>query len=362
MAGESNSSFSSSMPVIGAALDFGSQILGGLFSANQSKKNRQFQERMYHQQVEDNIKFWNMQNEYNLPSAVMQRMMDANINPYLAFEGGSSAFQSSQAPESATAPHGDSAQQNWRTNFGQGLQQAALLDAQIENLKADSEQKRAAAGEHSERTKGLNFENTLNMETKEVQKALMEKEFDLRSAMADKTREERRNIARSTERLEAEIRAIEQSIINEKQMTEAKINDINERLAGFKQELPHIIANLDSQSRKNYADAYVAQVTGNYLKGLYSEDYIKIMQGKAGQDLLNSIKFGTGQDIENALNAILYEATPKPGESMFDYNKFLKFGVSPLVEVLKDAAIFAGSIYIGAKAGFGKSPKIGYVK
>ena len=53
--------------VIGAGIDAGASIFGGLFNANQARLNRKFQERMYNQQVQDNRNTWMIQQRWNSP-------------------------------------------------------------------------------------------------------------------------------------------------------------------------------------------------------------------------------------------------------------------------------------------------------
>ncbi len=54
-------------------------------------------------QNEQNINMWNMNNAYNAPSAQMQRLKDAGLNPNLVY-GNGSVGNSSSAPTAATAP------------------------------------------------------------------------------------------------------------------------------------------------------------------------------------------------------------------------------------------------------------------
>lgn len=63
--------------------------IGNLFSGNSSKRN---QNRAFAQQqilneeaYERQIEFWNMQNEYNNPKNVVQRLREAGLNPALAY-------------------------------------------------------------------------------------------------------------------------------------------------------------------------------------------------------------------------------------------------------------------------------------
>lgn len=166
-------------PIAGAAIDAISSVGGGLFSANQARKNRQFQERMYYQQLEDNRENWRMQNEYNLPSAQLQRLKDAGLNPLLMYgQGGVSNVVSSPA-SGASAPHGAQASANFGTNFGQALVQAALMKAQIQNISADTKQKVANANKMETETAGQVIQNEINQATKDLQIAKAKKDNDL---------------------------------------------------------------------------------------------------------------------------------------------------------------------------------------
>ena len=143
--------------------NLGGSIGGGLFSANQAKKNRAFQERMYNKQVEDNFNFWKMQADYNNPSAALQRIQDAGLNPLLYYSDGQGISGNlTSAPASATAPHGAQGQVS---SFHSPIELAnlALLHEQADNLRADSELKRSQAQEHDTRvdwyqsTKGMQY-------------------------------------------------------------------------------------------------------------------------------------------------------------------------------------------------------------
>jgi hypothetical protein len=54
-------------PLISGAASVGSSFLGGLFGANEAKKNRDFQ-----------LEMWNRQNEYNKPINWRARMEEAD--------------------------------------------------------------------------------------------------------------------------------------------------------------------------------------------------------------------------------------------------------------------------------------------
>lgn len=108
--------------ILGAVGALGSSIL-----TNRGARRRQ---KLADQQ---NIKFWNMQNEYNLPANQMNRLQQAGLNPNLIYGSGSAntGVAGSIAP-SKPAPY----------NIKNPVPlQAMLLDAQIKNINADTERK-----------------------------------------------------------------------------------------------------------------------------------------------------------------------------------------------------------------------------
>lgn len=107
----------------------------------ENERNRDFMREMYDKQVENNIKMWNMQNDYDLPKNQIERLRQAGINPDLYY-GGSSVPASS--PISSASPSGSSSGYQ-AYNFGQydplTTAQIGLIKAQTRNLDADSDKK-----------------------------------------------------------------------------------------------------------------------------------------------------------------------------------------------------------------------------
>lgn len=86
--------------IVGAGSGLVSSIVGGLFgSSNQSsanatniklaQMNNDFQASQLEKQMAYNTEMWNKQNAYNTPSAQVQRLKAAGLNPYLMLNGGS---------------------------------------------------------------------------------------------------------------------------------------------------------------------------------------------------------------------------------------------------------------------------------
>ncbi len=78
---------------------FGSSFIGGLFgsssqnSANSTniklnQMNNDFQAAQMQKQMDYNTEMWRKQNAYNSPSAQVQRLKDAGLNPYMFMSGG----------------------------------------------------------------------------------------------------------------------------------------------------------------------------------------------------------------------------------------------------------------------------------
>lgn len=79
-----------------AASSIGSSIFGNIGSKRrEDRANKQ------------NLKFWNMQNQYNDPTSQMQRLRKAGLNPHLVYGGssGGSAGQASPVPAAKASPY-----------------------------------------------------------------------------------------------------------------------------------------------------------------------------------------------------------------------------------------------------------------
>lgn len=105
--------------LINGIASVGSSFLGGLFGANEAKKNRDFQ-----------LEMWNMQNEYNKPINWRARMEEAGFNPYNALDGGSGIGQSSSLPQGSQGPTVEPAM-----NLAQGASDITQAFANLANAR-----------------------------------------------------------------------------------------------------------------------------------------------------------------------------------------------------------------------------------
>ena len=156
---------------IGALGGIVGSVAGGLFNANQAKINRKFQERMYNKQVEDNINFWKMQQDYNLPSAQLQRLRDAGLSGLLMYgEGGLTGNIAGQAPAAGTAPHGAQAQASFHTPLD--FANLALVRAQARALEASADKQEQEVEESKARQAATEYDTFYRKLTQKLEMSI----------------------------------------------------------------------------------------------------------------------------------------------------------------------------------------------
>ena len=85
-----------------AKLNYESQIKTNETNYQIAQETNQFNERMADKQMAFQERMWNLQNEYNDPSAQKERLEAAGLNPYLMMDGGN-AGNASSSPAGASA-------------------------------------------------------------------------------------------------------------------------------------------------------------------------------------------------------------------------------------------------------------------
>jgi len=126
----------------GALIAGGTQALGQtanmISQGSMNRKTRAWNEMMYERQKSDNMKLWDLQNQYNSPTSQMQRLQEAGLNPNLVYGSGGGSF-TSPTPKSADV-------QSWspqavKVDTGSMLSaynDFRLRDAQIKNVEANT--------------------------------------------------------------------------------------------------------------------------------------------------------------------------------------------------------------------------------
>lgn len=125
-------SASSVASLIPSATGFISEVGNAFMTAQTNRKNREFALQQYEREKTDNLAQWQRQNEYNSPSAQMERLQSAGLNPNLVYGKGADNIAApivaarGQSPQ-ATAPRMD------LTRPFSDYQNYALRKAQIDN-------------------------------------------------------------------------------------------------------------------------------------------------------------------------------------------------------------------------------------
>lgn len=129
-----------------------SNVIGGWLGHNDVRSTNDTNLKIARESFDNNVKMWQLENEYNTPENQMARYKEAGLNPNLMF-GSVSPGNASNAPQLAS-PRMDSSAgviQAAATNVGNTLMQTAMQRAQIDNMQADSELKRSQANTESHR-------------------------------------------------------------------------------------------------------------------------------------------------------------------------------------------------------------------
>lgn len=134
---------------IGGAFGFASNQSANKANLRIARETNASQERMFNQQLDWNLAQWERNNEYNTPTAQMQRYRDAGLNPYLMMNGGAAGSGNSSAPASGVnPPQQHTATMQPDTSIKDSLMKMAefdynkrVSDAQALNLEEDAKGK-----------------------------------------------------------------------------------------------------------------------------------------------------------------------------------------------------------------------------
>lgn len=177
------------------------------FQQRENQKNRDFNAAQAALSRQYNSQMINQQNAYNSPSAVMDRLRKAGLNPNLAYGDIGSGAQVSVGSTSQSASSNGSVSPS-NVDFS-GLMQGLLVDSQIKLNEAQANK--------------LNSDTDLNKVELEVQKqmaagrvTLQGLDIQAQSFQNYKTDAEIREIYLAGDKLEQETKKVEQDILNSK--------------------------------------------------------------------------------------------------------------------------------------------------
>jgi len=208
----------------GAAIGAAGSVLGSGINAWQTgrmnEKSMKFSREMYQRQYDDNLRFWQMQNEYNTPAAQMQRFREAGLNPALIYgqtnTAGPLTSPDVQKPQFETPRWGDMVPNVLATL--DATTNLELKQAQIDNVKAQNDVIKADAilkgslisgVEASTRGKILQYNKDLELYDTDVtarKEALRKLQTDIDLSLRRDTREalmNASNLSEASERIKS---------------------------------------------------------------------------------------------------------------------------------------------------------------
>lgn len=173
-----------------------------------------YQEKLMDKTAALNLEQWERENAYNSPVEQMKRLRAAGLNPDLAI-GGNVANTAAHSQNTAGTPAAPPAAASVATAV-QNAQQASLLAAQEDALRATARKDNATAGE----TENTTAEQLATFSTR----------FDILLNQLEVDKSTRENIIASTKQLEQQVLALQQSIENMK--SEQKLVDAQTKTEG----------------------------------------------------------------------------------------------------------------------------------
>ena len=172
---------------------------------NENASTRQYNLMLARLQNKWNIEQWQRENDYNSPTAQMARFRSAGLNPNLIYGQQNTSASSPTLTSGASASPQDMSPIGRKRNFGQAVQEMLNLEmqqAQIEAIKAGTENTKANTVKTGEETKSLTIDNMykaareqLNLEYQGVQISVGRSVENLNKKQAEQVVQNTKNLA-----------------------------------------------------------------------------------------------------------------------------------------------------------------------
>lgn len=111
------------------------------YASNTSKHDRAFTREMYEKQLQNARENWELQNQYNSPSAQMERLIAAGLNPNLVYGSGAVVGNSTSQPSNASYNAGYSPRAKFDFDMLSSFIALRQADANLKSTQLDNEYK-----------------------------------------------------------------------------------------------------------------------------------------------------------------------------------------------------------------------------
>lgn len=288
------------VPIVGGAID-------ALSTANQNKKSRKFALEMYERQKADNIRFWQMQNEYNSPQAQMNRFQEAGLNPNLVYGQGNSGNAGSVAtpdvksPEFRVPEFGRHIADGLQNYYDTQIKQASLDNLKKQGTVLDEEAllKAATTRQTEAQTAMSSFNLGLEQDLRETSLDFRRQTLlQLKQAMDLSIRKDAREAAANSTSIQEAIERMKSMAI-QRGATKAQINEINERIKLLSKD--GTIKDMEIALKKQgmtWSDPLWTRLTSQLID--------KIFSGGSIDALYNSFKSEPSAQDSNFMRSLLF--------------------------------------------------------
>lgn len=316
---------------IAAGGSFLSGLAGGLFAGRQQRRQYKLNLKLQKQQQDWQRQMWEMQNMYNLPKNELRRLLDAGINPALAFSNGGAA--AAPVPQSGSAG-GVSAPTADFGNAGAAAVNAALQTESVQSqndlnkalaVKAEKEGDAALAnaGLSDVRARAESFDLDIKQQNRDVIVGNLRLQYDfsrLNYAMGYNAYERDRLYTRNY------------STILGQQITQGKLNlsrtqaaidhtfaDID-LLVARKELTQQQAANLRIEAQILLCDKYFAEWSKRFQQILRDSVYGKNFDSSVMQDVISTAKNHLVEAYQRSQTGLISAA--------YDYGYEVSFGLA----------------------------------
>lgn len=314
---------------VGGAVSSIANLIGGNFSLRkqiqaqkeENQRNREYNLYLARLQNQWNLDQWQRENDYNSPTAQMARYRKAGLNPNLIYGQQNTAASSPTLTSGASSAPQDMGPIGQKRNFGQAMQEMLNLEmqkAQIDAIKAGTENTKANTEKTSEEIKSLTIDNMFKAARE--QSALDYQGVQIRlGKSALKLNEKQMEVMQANiEKVAAEISSIEQS--NKESLARIAKLDVDTALAWLrnaredKQLQLQIQQTYDAHrqammnlkiSEQQYKEMVLTQ--GIRMTGMELDNQTKVLQN-AGLKIENDNKILQGIQIDLQNKSLSFDA------------------------------------------------------
>lgn len=245
-------------------------IVGSHMSNKQNKEINQ-QQQEHAEQAATTANLRNQQNylAYESPQAMVAQLEKAGLSKGLMYSKGLGGQGVSQAPQ-ATTP-GAIPMQNMFSDLGSSMQQAnqwRMEEAQIQNLKANTELQKKQAGKTEAETENINLQNNYYAREAEARIANIESQTEREKAQASYTR-----TLEIAEEWQTQFNIDNEETMSEQmKLTNEQLKENVELMKKQGEQIDQTIENLKSENKLLKIDARTRhQINVNTADNLYSQ-------------------------------------------------------------------------------------------